>query len=125
MALTYRIHPSIGVARVGDSEDEFYLGPELLGELPSECDRHGNPHLDKGARRPVRSFKTAIGQVKRQAARFRIFRSDPDQPDAPEKEITLADRTIESIEWTVHLANKKAAWYKFSELDGDLTLGAD
>jgi L-lysine 6-oxidase len=36
----------------------------------------------------------------------------------------LADPAVESIKWTVHLANKKAAWYKFSELDGDLTLGA-
>ncbi|WP_205966223.1 LodA/GoxA family CTQ-dependent oxidase, partial [Pseudomonas viridiflava] len=29
------------------------------------------------------------------------------------------------IEWTAHLANKKAAWYSFSELQGNLLLGPD
>jgi len=123
MELTYRIHPSIGVARVGDSEDDFYLAPDEMGGWPTECDRHGNEHLTKGIPKRVRSFKTKSGQIKRQAARFRIFSSDPARPNQPAKEITLADPTVESIEWTVHLANKKAAWYKFSELDGDLTLG--
>ena len=32
---------------------------------------------------------------------------------------------MRSIEWTVHLASKKAAWYNFSELEGDLMLGPD
>src|SRR6516164_9457076 len=120
MKLTYRIQPSIGVARVGDSEDDFYLAPDEMGGWPTECDRHGNEHLTNGVPKPVRSFKTKSGQIKRQAARFRIFSSDPARPNQPAKEITLADPKVESIEWTVHLANKKAAWCKFSELDGDL-----
>ena len=33
MAITYKVHPSIGVARVGDS-DEHYLCPETAGGLP-------------------------------------------------------------------------------------------
>lgn len=28
------IHPSIGIARVGNSEDEFYIGPEVLEPPP-------------------------------------------------------------------------------------------
>jgi L-lysine 6-oxidase len=123
MALTFRIHPSVGVARVGDSEQEFYLAPDEAGGLPIECDRYGNASLVKGLPKRVRSFKTKVGQIRRQAARFRILGSDPARPNRPSREITLADSAVESIEWTVHLANKKAAWYKFSELDGDLTLG--
>jgi hypothetical protein len=29
------IHPAIGIARVGDSRDEYYFGPEVC-DLPSE-----------------------------------------------------------------------------------------
>ena len=28
MPIEYRIHPAIGVARVGDSLDGFFIGPE-------------------------------------------------------------------------------------------------
>ena len=31
MPVTYRIHPGIGVARVGDSPDDFFIGPEAPG----------------------------------------------------------------------------------------------
>ena len=27
MPMTFKIHPAIGIARVGDSPDQFYLGP--------------------------------------------------------------------------------------------------
>jgi hypothetical protein len=35
MPLKYRIHPAIGVARVGDSEDDFFVGPEAPGVPPT------------------------------------------------------------------------------------------
>ena len=40
---TYKIHPGIGIARLGNSETEFYLAPETPAGLPQECDADGNP----------------------------------------------------------------------------------
>jgi len=87
MATVYKIHPAIGVARVGNSPDEFFIGPERLGEEPT----------------PPAGFKDAQCRVKRQAARFRIFAH---HDDGTVSEVTSAEA---DITWTVHLANKKAA----------------
>ena len=46
--------------------------------------------------------------MKRQAARFRIFGLDAQGRVV--RELTADDA---AIEWTVHLANKKASWYQF------------
>src|SRR5215510_1482 len=54
-----KIHPGIGIARVGNSLGEYFIGPE------APCDPH-----DVTA--PNGSFKDADGRIKRQAARFRI-----------------------------------------------------
>ncbi|MFH8249981.1 LodA/GoxA family CTQ-dependent oxidase [Microbacterium sp. B2969] len=87
MPTTYRIHPAIGIARVGNSPDEFFIGPERAFELPD----------------PPGGFKDAEGRVKRQAARFRIFAHHDDGTFA---EVTDAEA---EIHWTVHLVNAKAA----------------
>ena len=50
-----RIYPSIGVARLGDSLDQFFVGPEAPGCPPN----------------PDGGFKDPEGRIKRQAARFR------------------------------------------------------
>jgi L-lysine 6-oxidase len=121
MSTRYEVHPSIGVARVGNSPSEFYLAPETIAGLPTECDGDGNAVLSDGVPQPVRQFKDADGRIKRQAALFKIFVYD--DGDDPPREVTLADADVERIEWTVHLANKKAAWYQNQELDGDLLLG--
>jgi L-lysine 6-oxidase len=111
----YILAPSIGIARLGNSPSDFYLAPSRIGGLPRECDASGNP---TGA--PFSSFKDSAGRVKRQAQPFTIMRSD----DGGEfEEVTLSTAGVASIEWTVHLANKKAAWYQFSELQGNLLLG--
>jgi hypothetical protein len=101
MATTYRIHPAIGIARVGNSP-EFFVGPERLGERPD----------------PTGGFKDAQCRVKRQAARFRIFAHHDDNTV---EEIT---DTTADIVWTVHLANRKAAYSGRgnSEPAGDLTI---
>jgi L-Lysine epsilon oxidase N-terminal/L-lysine epsilon oxidase C-terminal domain/von Willebrand factor type A domain len=87
MATVYKIHPAIGIARVGNSSDEFFIGPERQGEEPN----------------PSGGFKDAQCRVKRQAARFRIFAH---HDDGTVEEITNAEA---DITWTVHLVNKKAA----------------
>jgi len=101
MATTYRIHPAIGIARVGNSP-EFFIGPERLRERPE----------------PPGGFKDAQCRVKRQAARFRIF-AHHDDGSVEEIDDTTAD-----ITWTVHLVNKKAAYpgRGNSESAGDLTI---
>ena len=86
------IHPSIGIARVGNSPDEYYFGPEIPGGLPIAPD----------------GYKDASGAMKRQAARFRIFGLDAQGQVV--RELTAQEATIR---WTVHLANKKPSWYDF------------
>ena len=107
----YRIHPAIGFARVGNSPDAWYLEPTEVGGLPTERD-------DQGHEQPVTQFKHG-GQIKRQAARFRIYRHEVGQEPV---EVNVGEG-IRSIKWSVHVANKKAAWYQFQELQGDVMLG--
>jgi L-lysine 6-oxidase len=123
MATRYEIHPTVGVARLGDSPDSFFLAPEALGGRPLECDASGNEILVAGAPRPVERFKDQAGRIRRQAARFKLFAFDDADPAAGGREVTLDDAEVAGIEWTVHLANKKAAWYQGAQLDGDPMLG--
>lgn len=122
----YRISPAIGIGRLGNSPTDFYLAPTSIGGLPTECDANGNPVLDAdGAPTPVARFKDAQGRVKRQAARFTIVAETPAPTGGAPKsrEVNLSDPNIASIQWTVHVANKKAAWYNYSPLRGNLQFG--
>ena len=87
----YRIYPSIGIARVGDSTNGFLIGPEAPGVVPAGPFR-GN---DKG--------------IKPQAARFRIYKVniDDNENETVLEEVVAGDNT--RIEWSVNLANRKAA----------------
>jgi L-lysine 6-oxidase len=122
--MRFEIHPSIGIARVGNSPEQFYLGPETIGGLPTECEPDGTPKLNKGKPTPISKFKDAQGRVRRQAARFRVFVFDEKNASDPGREVVLG-KDVAKLEWTVHVANKKAAWYAFAELEGDLMLGPD
>ena len=86
------VHPAIGIARVGNSADSFFFGPEMPGSLP---------HAPEG-------FKDVSGAIARQAARFRIYGYDAAGDVVGE--VTAADA---DITWTVSVANTKAAWYDF------------
>ena len=37
MPMTFKIHPAIGIARVGDSPDQFYLPPRGPASCPSSA----------------------------------------------------------------------------------------
>ena len=115
---TYRIHPAIGFARVGNSPDSFYLEPTRVGGLPIECDENGNALRDQnGNEMPVTQFKVG-GQVRRQAARFRIYKYEEGKDPI---EVNLGEgKGLKSLKWTIHVANKKSAWWNFSELQGDI-----
>lgn len=108
--MNLNIHPSLGVARLGNSPGQFYLAPDAIGGLPYESDSLGNKLG------PVVRFKDAAGRVRRQGQPFSIY-------DDNGNEITVKTANVASIEWTVHLANKKAAWYQYSELEGNLLFG--
>jgi L-lysine epsilon oxidase-like protein len=88
------IHPAIGVCRLGNSPDGFFVGPEVPGHHPL----------------PRRGFKDVEGRVLRQAARFRVFGLNRDGEVIIELTADVAE-----ITWRVHLANKKSAWYTFSQ----------
>ena len=92
------IHPAIGIARVGDS-DEFFIGPEVPGAAPEPS----GDTLEK-------KFKDAQGRVKRQAARFRCYGYD-----ASGKYVDLSGKAEVTVRWEVTLANKKAAALAFPE----------
>ena len=108
MPLTYRIHPAIGIARVGDSPEDFFIGPEAPGVLPT-LTRSDAPALPAGQKG---KYKDSKSRVKRQGARFRIYEYTSNDAGAATKvrEITAEDA---DIEWEVHLANRKAASLRF------------
>ena len=81
----YAIYPGIGIARVGNSPDEYFIGPEAPGEVPQ----------------PEGGFKDPAGRIKRQAARFRIYGLN--EAGEAVREITADDA---EITWRVHVANR-------------------
>lgn len=98
----YRIHPAIGVARLGDA-GSFFIGPEHPG-FPPVPDKPGTavpPYRDGG-------------KIKPQAARFRIFEYvDKGSGYEPGREIDLTQKDVNFISWSVHLANRKASFFNF------------
>ena len=87
-----KIFPPIGIARLGNSKDSYFIGPEKVGDVVI----------------PPDGFRDAAKLIKRQAARFRALGFD--ENDQLVKEFTSDDA---DIRWTVHLANTKAAaeWF--------------
>ena len=88
------IYPSIGIARVGNSPDGFFFGPEVPGERPGEAT----------------GYRDAQGRLLRQAARFRLYGFNA--AGQVVREITADDGPIT---WTVQVANEKAAWFNFDQ----------
>lgn len=124
---TYKIHPGIGIARIGNSKTKFYIAPELPASLPEECDVNGNPILASDGSGPVfvKNFKDTDGRIKRQAARFQVFVYDEASPEG--RRLKLGDPVsgggnhgkLIDIQWRVYLANKKASWYEFKQRAGE------
>jgi len=97
------IYPAIGICRVGGSA-KWFLAPEVPGLAPT----------------PEGGFKDGEQAIKKQVQRFRIYAFD-DQGRVI-REVTASEARIE---WRVHVANTKAAWYGFNNpLDnGELAPG--
>jgi len=134
MATVYRIHPGIGIARLGNSPDAFCIAAEQPAALPIECDQDGNSlplGVPPGAEQRVTRMKDDEGRIKRQAARFGVWVYDDDHPDG--RPLKIGDAvsgggnhgTLVDIQWRVHLANKKAGWYEFQQLAGEHGYASD
>ena len=97
------IYPAIGISRVGGSS-RWFLAPEVPGLPPT----------------PDGGFKDGVQAIKKQVQRFRLYAFD--ENDAVIGEVTAGGA---DIEWSVHVANTKAAWYGFNNpLDnGELAPG--
>src|SRR4051812_22343985 len=91
---TLEIHPAIGIARMGSSQ-EFFLGPEP--GRPIETNRRDG---------------TADKLLKRQAARFRVYSCVRDEHGTLVSFDELTPSKV-TITWTVHLVNRKAAAPRF------------
>ena len=89
-----KLSPGIGMARVGNSDTDF-IGPETPGIPPN----------------PTGGFKDAEHKIKPMSSRFRVFGYNA----AGEviKELNMGTSGVTSLDWTVHMANKKAANYAF------------
>ncbi len=123
---SFRIHPVVGIARVGNSQ-EYLIAPETMagdgvgGNTPS-----GGLPIRAGTESDVATSKDvrdANGALKRQAARFRIFWYAEEKagtwPRGDGTEVTIGakigGRTVKDIVWSVHLANKKANCFVLTE----------
>ncbi|MDQ3804327.1 MAG: LodA/GoxA family CTQ-dependent oxidase [Acidobacteriota bacterium] len=130
-ATAYRIHPGIGIARLGDSPAEFCISPEKPAALPVACDAQGDARLspDGTTEVTVTKFKDAQGRIKRQAARFHVYVYDDESPAG--RPLKIGDPVkgggnhgvLVDIQWQVYLANKKAVWYEFDALAGERGYG--
>ena len=85
------IHPAIGIARIGDSRSEYYIGPQVTEPTPA----------------PPGFYRDTAGALKREAALFRIYGYNTASEVVRELTADNAD-----IVWTAHLANRKAECYK-------------
>ena len=134
MSTNIRIHPAIGFARVGNSDD-FYLGPETMAASPiAGSDLTGGLPIQKGTENtPITSadIRDSEGKLKRQAARFKIYQYPNEgnklsYPTTGGEEVvigsTVDGKQVVDIIWTVHLANKKANCW---EIDEDANLGIE
>jgi L-Lysine epsilon oxidase N-terminal/L-lysine epsilon oxidase C-terminal domain len=117
MTSIFRIHPAINIARIGSSQ-EIYIAPETAaGEKVDDAGLFGGLPTKPGTEADFITeddLRDKKGEVKRQAARFRIFAypgETPTYPSGEGVEITLGGKvdgkTVTDILWTVHLANKK------------------
>ena len=109
----YRIHPAIGFARVGAGA-QFFIGPEVPG--------YGATGADGGFGSSVPPYKESAGKLKRQAARFRVWRYtwvDAAKAYVPDDQDLTIGGGVKDIRWTVALANRKASFFEFHGTNGE------
>ena len=96
-----KVHPGIGMARLGDS-DEFFIGPEAPGVVVDPGGT-GGPGPNGG------TYRDGDMKLKRQAQRYRVYGYDADGNVVGE----LNADNVQYMSWRVHVRNMKAANYAF------------
>jgi hypothetical protein len=98
-----KIHPAIGVARIGNHPTEFYIGPEMPnGSI--KADQIG------GFKAPDATDGNTL-KIKRQGARFRVFAHFDDG------QVKELNSDTAEITWSVRIANTKARSLGFYGVD--------
>jgi hypothetical protein len=112
MPTVYRIHPSIGIARVGNQEgtapEDYFIGPESPGHHPT----------------PPGGYKRD-GKIKRQGARFRVYEYETDEATGQLRPVREINSDHATIKWTVLLANTKASAQVFPPQDPPFPRNSD
>lgn len=106
MSTIYKIHPAIGVARVGPG-NKPYDAPCVAGGLPTNGTSVPNV------------FRDGAGQLNPQSAVFQVYSYNSDDPNDPGTLVEIGKDGVNDINWTVWFANKKAAWFIFSGPNGE------
>jgi len=124
----FRVYPFLNIARVGNSKDGYYIAPETAAGhvVPGTDGVYGGLPIKAGTDKDFieeDDLRDANGDLRRQAARFRVYAFDGPQTSYPGtdagREIKIGDtvtvdgetKTVKDIVWTVHVANKKANNY--------------
>lgn len=128
MKTSLRIHPAIGFARVGNSDD-YYLGPETMAASPQDGSViTGGLPIKKGTDSTTitsADIRDSDGKLKRQAARFKIYQYPTEggalsYPVTGGEEVIIGSQVdgkkVVDIIWTAHLANKKANCWEIDEV---------
>jgi hypothetical protein len=104
---TIRVHPAIGIARLGRSPEEYFIGPEV----PACGTATSSRSVSTQKKMSVSEYRDSAGLLKRQAARFRLFAYD-------KKDRLIGEVTSKTanITWKVHLKNTKAVGRRFEGL---------
>ncbi|MCF2873104.1 MULTISPECIES: LodA/GoxA family CTQ-dependent oxidase [unclassified Tenacibaculum] len=114
----YVIYPAVGISRVGNS-NEWYYSPELPGQVADPR----VPNNMNASKKDIQ-YKDAAGAIKKQAARFRVYGLDKNGTVVTEINSDLNQEGLNvKVNWSVHLANRKGAWYEFTN-PMDLNLNA-
>jgi hypothetical protein len=131
--IQFRVHPAIGIARMGDSETAFHISREFPTFLQEKFPKlRPNPrprthpwNFAANAARAVTSagfkqvdpsladpnrFKDKAGRIMPQAARFRVFAYVYQSADISGPPVRIIEVTadIAQIEWRVRLGNVKS-----------------
>jgi hypothetical protein len=100
MSRVYKIHPAVGIARLGDHATAFFVAPEKPGAAGVEI-------AADGSESPVTRYKEG-GRIKRQAARFRVYEYESTTSGGLKLVGEVTGDQVK-IEWRVDLVNRKAA----------------
>jgi hypothetical protein len=101
MRKRYKIHPSIGIARVGKSPSGYFLAAETPDGEPFELAATGEV--------PFSGYKDVAHLMRRQGVRFRVFAYDEDEATGRQTFAGEVTPDQAAIRWSVALGNRKAA----------------